>query len=255
MTRESKVATARVLDYILARFDKREIPKEDLVHNLLNPVERMMHGQDSLVILKFRMIMGYTGLNKVRLIGALEHLKETGIISTMDVASLREVEKGWNERTRLLGTGIHDNEDIRIETDRERVYSSLTALKEELKTKGQSKIGLITSIICVKANESQNTYRLILNENYEKVLSADRAKPSWDLIFKVASEESIRSDSHKSSLDYLNVNPSCKLYSKTGYSVTKILKSEDGYIVSVIPITMITEKAFQQRLNKSRQVA
>lgn len=255
MTRDAKVATARVLDYILARFDKREIPRENLAHNLLNPVEQLPHGQESLIAIKFRMLMGHTRLNKFRLIAALEHLKESGVISTMDISCLKEVDKGWNERTKLLATGIPDVEDIRIETDRERIYSSLATLKEELKIRQQSEAQPISSLICVKPNESQNTYKLILNNDYANTLNADRAKPSWDLLFKVADGDSIRSNQHKASLDYLNTNDSCKLYSQTGHTLTKILKSEDGYIVPAIMINVITEKAYQQRLKKGRQAA
>ena len=100
-----------------------------------------------------------------------------------------------------------------------------------------------------------NRFKIVINDDYENPIHADKAKSSWDLLFRVAEENLTEAEGHKSSLDYLNTNKGCRLYTKTGYQLTKILKVEDGYILSAIEIKIITEKAYQQRANKSRKAA
>jgi len=99
---------------------------------------------------------------------------------------------------------------------------------------------------------SGNKFKVVINEDYLSPVQADKAISSWDLLFRIAEgEDIIDADHHKNAIDYFNFNKKCRLYIKTGHSITKILKVEGGYISPAIEIKMITEKAFQQRANKS----
>ena len=100
-----------------------------------------------------------------------------------------------------------------------------------------------------------NKFKVVINEDYRNPIDSDKAISSWDLLFRVAEGDIIDADNHKNTIDYFNFNEKCQLYTKTGHSVTKVLKVEGGYISPAIEIKMITEKAFQQRANKSRKAA
>lgn len=99
--------------------------------------------------------------------------------------------------------------------------------------------------------KSGNKFAIVINEDYLNPIYGDRAISSWDLLFRIAEKDIVDAENHKNAIDYLNFNEKCRLYIKTGYEVTKILKVEGGYISPAIDIKIITEKAFQQRANKS----
>ena len=96
-----------------------------------------------------------------------------------------------------------------------------------------------------------NKFKVVINEDYLNPIQGDRAIPSWDLLFRVAEGDMVDAENHKNAIDYFNSNKKCRLYTKTGHDRTKILKVEGGYISPAIEIKIITEKAFQQRANKS----
>lgn len=96
-----------------------------------------------------------------------------------------------------------------------------------------------------------NKFKVVINEDYLKPIYGDRAISSWDLLFRVAEKDLVDAENNKNAIDYFNFNEKCQLYTKTGHAVTKILKVEGGYISPAIEIEIITEKAFQQRANKS----
>ncbi|MBI3335676.1 MAG: hypothetical protein HY001_04215 [Candidatus Portnoybacteria bacterium] len=96
-----------------------------------------------------------------------------------------------------------------------------------------------------------NKFKVVINEDYLNPIYGDRAISSWDLLFRIAEGDIVDADNHKNAIDYFNFNEKCQLYTKTGHTVTKILKVEGGYISPAIEIEIITEKAFQQRANKS----
>ena len=96
-----------------------------------------------------------------------------------------------------------------------------------------------------------NKFKVVINEDYRNPIDSDKAISSWDLLFRVAEGDIIDADNHKNTIDYFNFNEKRQLYTTQGHSVTKVLKVEGGYISPAIEIKMITEKAFQQRANKS----
>ena len=82
----------------------------------------------------------------------------------------------------------------------------------------------------------------------------DKARGSWNLLFMVAQKEMATSyrGEHKNSVDYFNTNAKNRIYTQTGYKLTKILKMEGGCIVPEdgIEINIISEKAFERRRKK-----
>lgn len=115
----------------------------------------------------------------------------------------------------------------------------------------KQKSNTIDKITIVKA-KSGNRFKIIINDDYhQRPLDGDMAKPSWNLLFKVADGDLIEEQEYKSSFDFFNSNEKCRLYTQTGYPKTKILKRESGYIRPVIEMEIITEKAYKQRCKKS----
>jgi len=118
--------------------------------------------------------------------------------------------------------------------------------KKEIKQKSNT----INKIIIVKP-KTGNRFKIIINDDYHlRPLYGDRAKPSWNLLFRVADGDLIEDREYKSSFDFFNSNEKCRLYTQTGYPKTKILKRESGYIKPAVEIKTITEKAFKQRCKK-----
>ncbi len=128
-----------------------------------------------------------------------------------------------------------------------------------LATKGQNvsvgknslKLIHVEKIICVKPDDEDKKYQMIINDNYVNPLMCDRVKPSFDLLFKVAEGERPSAGEYKSNLDYFNTNKQNRIYTQTGLSLTKILKIIDGDIHPNIVMDVISEKALATRQNKS----
>lgn len=124
-----------------------------------------------------------------------------------------------------------------------------TSLFKEKEAKQKSKT--IDKIVIVKP-KSGNRFKIIINDDYhQRPLDGDRAKPSWNLLFRVADGDLIEEQEYKSSFDFFNSNEKCRLYTQTGYPKTKILKRESGYIRPAVEMAIITEKAYKQRCKKS----
>ena len=112
----------------------------------------------------------------------------------------------------------------------------------------------IEKITCVESAHGGNKFLMIINDDYEHSFTGDMVKPSWDTLFKLATGGQISYDplKNKGSLDYLSSNTRNKLYTKTPYAMTKILKVEDGFLVPNIKLNTISEKAYQTRINKTK---
>lgn len=120
---------------------------------------------------------------------------------------------------------------------------------KEKETKQRS--NTIDKIIIVKPKNG-NRFKIIINDDYhQRPLDGDRAKPSWNLLFRVADGDLIEEQEYKSSFDFFNSNEKCRLYTQTGYPKTKILKRESGYIKPAVEMEIITEKAYKQRCKKN----
>lgn len=141
-------------------------------------------------------------------------------------------------------------------------YEALTAedqsgdLRPELKEKKQGKWqkNSVERLEVVRPKSKSNRFLIVVNKDYQKPIQGDRAKTSWGMLFEVAGGKELIGSEYKASLEYFNTNKRCKVYTQTGCSLTKIFKTE-YYIVSAIPIEMISEKAFKQRgKDKSRKI-
>lgn len=139
-------------------------------------------------------------------------------------------------------------------------YQEKEILKEgvrDIKRKVPTKF--IKSIYCVKP-KSGNKFIMVINDDYQNTIKGDQAKLCWRLLFEVAEKvekgkEGIwySEENHKNLLDYFNSNKSNRIYTQTGYKITKILKVEGGYIVPTIKLKVISEKAFKTRLQKTEK--
>ena len=132
----------------------------------------------------------------------------------------------------------------------ENLYNEIKNFRDSLKSKRPIFSGdKIADILIVKPNTDSNNYLVIVNQKFNTPIKADRAKPSWDLLFEIANNKEVTySDEHKTSLDYFNSNKRCKLYTQTGLSLTKILQRESRNIVSAVRIGIITEKSYKQKI-------
>lgn len=111
----------------------------------------------------------------------------------------------------------------------------------------------INSITCVRP-KSGDKFLVIINDNYQNTIKGDRAKPSWNLLFGIAEgKEKWYDTGYKNSLDYFNSNKLNRLYTQTGYKITKILKIEGGLIVPNIKLGVISEKVFKIRVRKAEK--
>lgn len=114
--------------------------------------------------------------------------------------------------------------------------------------------GNLRSITCVRPKLGGNKFLIVLNSNYETPLSVDKAKTSWDLLFKLAEGMEIQYDiRYKNNIDYFNSNAKNKIYTKGGYKRTKILRIDVRRIVPNIKIEMISKRAFEIRKNKAER--
>jgi|GEM_PF-3258207 len=135
----------------------------------------------------------------------------------------------------------------------EDFVTSLNEFKREiLLSRKMSSDTIIKLTLILSKNEYEKKYKIVINEKYKSPIEVDSVKPSWQLLLKLAKDKyiQIENDSDKSAFDYLNSNKRCRLYTKTGYSVTKILRMERGYIKAEIPIETMTDRQYRQTLNK-----
>ena len=212
---------ALVIDTILKRFELARAAYGDPENRRLVRMPFMNRGSDEPdladVIMVLRIISGLIGSGGVRLgPAAIERLDEK--------ASWK-----WLEE--------------RLQALRRRALSKLAVGKG-----AQS----ITSLSIVRPKNS-NRFKIVINGDYSLSLEGDCASRSWGLIFDLAERKQMSAREYKSVIDYFNTNKRCKLYSQTGYLPTKLLNVKSGFVVPAIPIKMISEKAFQQRLNRTKQ--
>ena len=111
----------------------------------------------------------------------------------------------------------------------------------------------INEIICVRPNLG-NKFIVVLNNDYRNFIKGDRAKSSWDFLFRIAEGEEIPYNvEYKNCIDYFNSNSNNRIYTQTGCKVTKIFKIEGGYIRPNIKMNVISEKALKRRIKKTEK--
>lgn len=105
--------------------------------------------------------------------------------------------------------------------------------------------GVIESIEILK---SDGRLKIYVNKNYSTELDFGRKK-FWGMLYGLAENKEV--SFNKGFLDYFNSNLKNPLYSKDKFSLTKILKQEDGKITSNIELQLITKKKITQQLKKA----
>lgn len=95
-------------------------------------------------------------------------------------------------------------------------------------------------------------HQLVINNKYEKPIEIDTVKDAWGLLLQVGEKNYVQynPNAHDTLFDYLNTNRRCKLYAKSNYSLTRILEANGGKVVATISVEVISQKSYQQRLNK-----
>jgi hypothetical protein len=114
----------------------------------------------------------------------------------------------------------------------------------------------ITNLTIVRPM-SGHRFLVIVNNDYKKILRVSKIHPSWNLLFNVAEnpEEGAYTEKTKENDNYLyyfNGKKENKLYTQTGYKITKILQREDDFIKPMpnIKIDIISERQLKIKLNK-----
>lgn len=109
----------------------------------------------------------------------------------------------------------------------------------------------ISKLTLVGSNDATR-YKIIANDDYRKVIEVDKTKSdgAWAVLWAVANGGQRSAQKHKEQIDYLNYNSNCRLYSKTGYSTTKILGVKANNIVMNVSIEKISNTALEKRIRK-----
>ena len=143
--------------------------------------------------------------------------------------------------------------------DTDEIVEKLLASLENQGKQAQKEIKKIVSshiekIIMVRPRNG-GQYKIIVNNNYQHYFLVDGSRGAWKLLVEVAEKKMPEAEGQKISMDYLNSNKKCALYTNTSCQITKILKTQSIYIAPAIDLEIITEKGFQQRRNKSSNSA
>lgn len=149
---------------------------------------------------------------------------------------------------------VKPNKDKLLEERKRLINFDQPQLKRRSPAHSSENKGPIKKLELVKP-KAGNKFKVVINEGYLSPIHGDRAKSSWDLLFRIAEGQLVEAENHKTLIDYFNSNKACRLYTRTGYKMTKILKAESGYIMPAVEIKAITEKMFSQRANKSSKQA
>lgn len=184
------------------------------------------------------------------LITFLDNLKKKGALYDFERFTIGEQPRSPISSLFYYKFTVKPNKEKLLE-ERERLvnFDQVRPAKRPSMRQSTNK-GPIKKLALVKP-KSGNKFKIVINEDYLKPIYGDRAISSWDLLFRIAEGDIADAENHKNAIDYFNFNEKCQLYTKTGHAVTKILKVEGGYISPAIEMGIITEKAFQQRANKS----
>lgn len=144
---------------------------------------------------------------------------------------------------------------IKLKSSWEGIYQEIKDFRDTVQVKKSAITSdEIVDLIIVKPKNDSNSYLVIVNQRFNQPIEADRAKPSWNLLFEIVKNRELAFfGEYKASLDYLNSNSRCKLYTQTGLSITKILYRDGGMVKPAVKIKMITDKAYKQKVNSQQK--
>lgn len=106
----------------------------------------------------------------------------------------------------------------------------------------------IQKIVLVKLEKRQKI-RVVINGNYQGAFERSLGK-YWNCLLRIAEQEQFSWEGVRATVDYFNTNAKCPIYTRGGHQLTQILQVEEGLVVPSVPIEVITEKAYQTRVNK-----
>ena len=113
----------------------------------------------------------------------------------------------------------------------------------------------IISIQCFTSENSNNDYKIVINEDYiTNPLSVSRTKKIWAMMFELIQNGYLRSDKETKRLyDYFNFNKNNLITTNTKYPLQITIKQEDNIYKPNFKGEVFTEKTLVQRQNKFRK--
>lgn len=105
----------------------------------------------------------------------------------------------------------------------------------------------IESIVLVQQPKSSR-YLVVLNDEYDRAIPVDGDQKAWGFLFRIIEGERMKYDENRSHVDYLTTNRRSKIYAASGLGLTKFLGCESGLVKVLIKGSVISEKAYKQRL-------
>lgn len=106
----------------------------------------------------------------------------------------------------------------------------------------------IQEIVLVRL-EKRPKVRVVINGNYQGAFERSLGK-YWSCLLRIAEQEQFSWERVRTTVNYFNTNAKCPIYTRGGHRLTQILQVEEGLVVPSVPIEVITEKAYQTRVNK-----
>ena len=143
-----------------------------------------------------------------------------------------------------------------VKIDKELTWADAVALLHKFKrgitaSKNISTDTIVKIAVVEPEHENEKKFKIVLNDCFETPLEGDLTKPSWRLFFDVAKEKEMYDPPKQTqSMNYFNVNKRCSLYTKSGYALTKILKSDDGIVTAAMEMEFLTGRQYKQQLKQ-----
>ncbi len=101
-------------------------------------------------------------------------------------------------------------------------------------------------------DSGSRSYKFVINDDYQNYLESSQGRKYWELFLQTAQNLPLEKEKYKGYFDYINSNKNNPFF-KVGYSKSKLLTVKDGCILPNIPMEVIGEKAFKERLNKQNK--
>jgi len=132
-----------------------------------------------------------------------------------------------------------------------KVDELLKAIEQALeKAKDDAGKKNIREIVIV--DSGSKAYKLVINGDYKNCLEPSQGRKYWELFLQTAQNIPLEKENYKGYFDYINSNKN-NPFIKAGYGKSKLLTVKDGYILPNVPIEIISEKAFKERMNKQNK--
>lgn len=178
------------------------------------------------------------------LILLLKQLKKSGVVRLLIPNTLYNWEKS------LQKLGDRDYLKLSIDGSALKQYRQSLTQKEPYNS-DQVSSKKIKDLIFVKPDYGSKCL-LVVNQDYINPQMIDLKDKGWDLLFQLASKKTILAsevDDYRNRRTFLNSHKENRLYGKAGFKPTKIVTIKDGEVSAMIPLVIISKKAYTARKN------